>query len=41
MTDLEHVSSAPTRPQPAGRAEVRDPFALPPGFSPVGGFGAQ
>lgn len=21
--------------------EVRDPFALPPGFSPVGGFGAQ
>ena len=22
-------------------ARVRDPFALPPGFSPVGGFGAQ
>ena len=28
MTDLEHVSSAPTRPQPSGRAEARDPFAL-------------
>jgi FMN reductase len=22
-------------------ARVRDPFALPAGFSPVGGFGAQ
>jgi MoxR-like ATPase len=28
VTDLEHVSSAPTRPQPAGQAGGRDPFAL-------------
>lgn len=35
-TEFAGLVSASTR-----STELRDPFALPPGFSPVGGFGAQ